>query len=409
MGNGPIGCVTCSGVQNGSSDVKVAKASQGSALRCSNNPLMACGPHCGTSMNCGCQTGPGSRFFDDDAMLLERLVAADHGDHLLMKLHVNAALFANTASEIVEGLLRLTRQQPVLRGEEALCQEFHEGLEFYAQPPVGLLKTLQWVYRAEELPEAASQPARHCVLSFFSTMLAAAAALKWQGRPPASWRRRGIGPVEVFKGAEAKLPEVAAGLRFLACIALLQHCAESSLLGNTQLVHALLQKTGANRTAQSTNSTDMNSKLLTDQPPTNDGVLADSAGTEALAAAGRRPRPTNKGPLADGAWTSFFQEARQRPADATVSLLRDLHPMEADGGVHISKRLGPSRSMQPQAPAIVRNTWDDEVVPCGVSWVNEADPGSTSKQRCSSRPSAFEEQQQPEPDVYKTQRIITTV
>merc|ERR1719506_1777455 len=110
-----------------------------------------------------------SQFFNDDDVLLERLEAASHGDRLLTKLHVNVALFSTTACDIVEGLLQMTRQKQNWRcGEESsLHQSLHEGLQLHARPPVYLMKTLQWVYRYEEMPGPAALPSRQCVLLFF--------------------------------------------------------------------------------------------------------------------------------------------------------------------------------------------------------------------------------------------------
>ena len=56
-------------------------------------------------------------------------------------------------------------------------------------------------------------------------MLAAGAALKWQSSPPKLWSERGLSPIQVLRKSEAQFEEVVAGLRFLACLALLQHCA----------------------------------------------------------------------------------------------------------------------------------------------------------------------------------------
>mmetsp|Transcript_80023 Transcript_80023/g.138901 ORF Transcript_80023/g.138901 Transcript_80023/m.138901 type:complete len:398 (+) Transcript_80023:86-1279(+) len=321
--------------------------------KCGNNLPLACGDKCADLRGadacqvkvtrdcewrpqlgaCECREDFGGPFFNDDDVLLERLEAASHGDRLLTKLHVNVALFSTTAADIVEGLLTLTqRQLQAWRGEEQLLrQTLHEGLQTHARPPVSLMKALQWVYRVEEMPSPAAAPARHCVLQFFSTMLAAAAALKWQRSPPAVWRQKGVEAEEVLRAVEARMSEVIAGLRFLACVALLQHCADPAFLGNTKTMRALIRATG---------------------------VKLDDADEFQCSPGTVRPITLK----ADAAWDLFFTEARRRPADAVVTLLQDLQCLSPEGSPARSVPGGPSHFAPPLVPAAVLDTWDDEVV-----------------------------------------------
>lgn len=305
---------------------------------CSVNITGPCEWHpTGVATSCECHEDFGGAFFNDDEVLLERLEAASHGDRLLTKLHVNVALFSTTAWDIVEGLLALTqRQLQAWRGDEQMLrQTLHEGLQHHARPPVSLMKALQWVYRVEEMPSAAALPARHCVLQFFTTMLAAAAALKWQRSPPAAWKKKGVEAEEVLRAVEARMSEVIAGLRFLACVALLQHCAEPSLLGNRRTMKALTVATGVKM----------------------------SGGKDDVQTA--REHFIVK---ADASWDVFFVEARRRPTDAVVSLLQDLQCTGGDSPTRLPVGsvpefpAGPSHFAPPLVPAAVLDTWDDELV-----------------------------------------------
>eukprot|EP00929_Paragymnodinium_shiwhaense_P015290 TRINITY_DN123361_c0_g1_i1.p1 TRINITY_DN123361_c0_g1~~TRINITY_DN123361_c0_g1_i1.p1 ORF type:complete len:486 (+),score=117.57 TRINITY_DN123361_c0_g1_i1:96-1553(+) len=320
-----------------------------------------------------CREEPGSRFFDDDVVLLERLEAANYGrDRLLTKLHVNVALFSTAAADIVEGLLRLTRPRPsggLSCSDGDLHKAFREQLQTRARPPVCVLKSLQWVYRFEELPEPAASSAQRCVCSFFSTTLAAAAALKWQSRPPEVWRRSGVLPQEVLVGTLARLSEVIASLRFLTCLALLQHFADPNLLSQRATVAALVRATGL----QVLWALPEGEEFL--QSDEQDVVHDTCSGAEAFAEAGRL-----RGGLAaeqylheyahdaatsacdaeaEQAWQEFFVEARRRPMDAVVTLLRDLHvqcdtsALQCRAGIYQAAEIaspGPLQASGPQGP-----------------------------------------------------------
>jgi len=336
-----------------------------------SQPCSMPGPCEWRPQTCACTDNSGSHFFNDDDVLLERLEASKHGDQLLTKLHVNVALFSTTAVDIVEGLLQMTRQQLTWKcGEElSLYHSLHEGLQHHARPPVHLMKTLQWVYRVEEMPAAAAAPARQCVLLFFSTMLAAAAALKWQRSPPAVWKQKGYEADEVLRSVEARFSEVIAGLRFLGCVALLQHCAEPSLLGSKKTMKALLEATGVE---VSGNKSSFWKHMDGAATPKFD--LAGTAnGGRGVGYLRHHPDSPNLLLKADASWDLFFHEARRRPTDAAVQLLRDLQGGVHDGSVFELGRgspvagSGPSRfspPLMPQAAYVGMDTWDDELVYC---------------------------------------------
>lgn len=303
---------------------------------------------------CECNELSGSsQFFNDDDVLWERLEAASHGDRLLTKLHVNVALFSTTACDIVEGLLQMTRYHQNWRcGEElSLHQSLHEGLQYHARPPVSLMKTLQWVYRVEEMPSPAALPARQCVLLFFSTMLAAAAALKWQRSPPDAWKQKGLEAADILRDVESRLSEVIAALRFLACVALLQHCADPALLGSKKTMSALTDATGVK-----VNSAGDQSAVWKHM----DGIGAprfdlSSANLDSDPSLLLKPDPS---------WDSFFNEARRRPTDAAVSLLHDLHfHGKSEAACHVGTDVsGPMRLAFPMIPQAAMDMWDDELV-----------------------------------------------
>lgn len=298
---------------------------------------------------CECHERAGSWLFDDDAVLLERLEAANQGDRLLAKLHKNVMCFSNVACDIILALLRLTQHPQVWeRGRGDLLQRsLHEGLQKHALPPARLLKALQWMYRAEEMPSETSDVARRCVLDFYAMTLAAAAAVKWRAAPPATWQRRGVDPVDVLRGAESRLFEVIAGLRFLACLALVQQFAESSMLGNRKLIRSLMRATG---------------------------IKVPRGAAAAMAGEDERERLAKPSAIlkADASWDKFFDEAQCRPGEQLVNLLRDLQH-EAD--MEACPRLLPDSVKS--APKGVPNStlWgDEEVVFCpgldekGMHW-----------------------------------------
>lgn len=297
-------------------------------------------------------------------MLLERLEAASHGDRLLTKLHVNVALFSTTASDIVEELLQLTRQQQIWScGEElSLHSSLQESLQHHARPPVSLMKSLQWVYRVEEMAAPAALPARQCVLLFFSTMLAAAAALKWQKSPPPDWKRKGLKATDILRSVIARLPEVISSLRFLACLALLQHCSEPAVLGSKQIMSALMEVAGIKVSAgdQSCLWRHMDGPSTTALPVV---PPRDHAGVTY-----RDSQPRTLVQKADASWDIFFSEARRRPTDAAVSLLQDLKDTGCGGDpVFLQGRgtpRGPNHFSPPLMPQAALDTWDDEVVFC---------------------------------------------
>jgi len=366
-----------------------------------------------------CREEPGSRFFGDDAVLLDRLEAAVHGDRLLTKLHVNVALFSTTSADIIEGLLRLTRHKQGLCDVGRLNQALHGELSTRARPPVDLMKSLQWVYRFEELPAPAAQLAQRSVYAFFATMFAAAAALKWQGRPPNAWRQRGVEPQDVLMGAKMRLSEVIAGLRFLACLALLQHCADPAVLSSRRAMQAMMQACGLN----ADDSFGVFSSSVGDgcRVGKANSSIATGAGAEAFAEVGRRSWSSCESPKAGDTWDEFFLHAQRRPAESVSMLLKDLQgrtaaapagggnaadrsaeafsPMVSSNeaccrkhvdpsGGYVETNLGPglpfaarpsgetprSRGASisgracsfafPVVPAAVRDTWDDELIAC---------------------------------------------
>lgn len=307
------------------------------AITCLPGPLP-----CDATGSCRCSRGgPSSHLLDDDIVLLEMLEAAEQGELLLTKLHVNVALFASTAADIVEGIFGLLEhRRPCFvpqRHERQLQEAFREGLDRRAQPPVLLMKALHWIYRSDEMPSPAAKPAQRCVLQFFSTMLTAAAALKWQGCPPPLWQREGVEPHEVLKRAEGKLSEVVAGLRFLACLALLQQAAEPTLLGSRQLVRTLTSLTGVEPTSMKGSSE-----------------------------------------TADERWELFFMEAKENPSKAAAKLLREIPhsfgSIEASNGILRRSHgrvvaspkgaplTGPCLLSGQVIPLGCRDHWEDELV-----------------------------------------------
>jgi hypothetical protein len=177
-------------------------------------------------------------------------------------------------------------------------------------------------------------------------MLAAAAALKWPRSPPAVWKRKGLGAMDILRSVEARLSQVIAGLRFLGCVALFQHCAEPSLLGSQKLVEGLERLTGfkvRNADKQSSVAASMDELL-------KPGLQLDT-NTLPQNSSAKRHKP-------DAAWDLFFKEAVRRPTDAVVLLLKELH-----GGSHDSaSKIGlPGKHLaMPVLPQAVLSTYDDD-------------------------------------------------
>lgn len=251
----------------------------------------------------------GGTFFNDSKLLLERLEAVNHGDRVLDKLGKNTVFFANSAEDMVDGTLRLTQKPQVWasrRGRGDLLQKtLHDTLQQHALPPVRVLKRLQWAYRVEEIPRLVSCATRQCVLVFFSVMLAAGAAMKFHAQPPPTWQRRGIDPVEVLRGVSTRLPELIAGLRFLACVALLQQ-SDTPLLGDRKIIAALLKET---RVSQ----------------------MFARHGSEVVAPA--KPSEILK---ADTFWDSFFDRASLEPLPEITQLVQDLQHLPMKSGVSLA-------------------------------------------------------------------------
>lgn len=158
-----------------------------------------------------------------------------------------------------------------------------------------------------------------------------------------------------MRTVDARLAEVIAGLRFLACVALLQHCAEPALLGSKKTITALMEATGVKVNSAGDQS-----------PKQKDEIVSHRLGL-----GGDRSVSLDRDPApfvfqkADAAWDMFFNEARRRPTDATSSLLRDLHC--GRGKAEPARRVGlpgsgPSHFSPPVLPQAALDTWDDELV-----------------------------------------------